>query len=198
MRAQPGARLHRWLRRVAPDEVVRGVLEPAIADLQYEAEHAATPHDRRRAVLRGYVGIARALIFSIEPADALPSTRAISALALGSGIATAGFFVEHWPRVQHLTTGLAMTPFYVVLFGAIFGCTLLPLLLVVRVFSARPALLAIAGLLCSPAPLIASAYVDHGTLTVCLEALRRTPVSFAVSSLPFISGAIAVGWRYGR
>ena len=37
--------------------------------------------------------------------------------------------------------------------------------------------------------------MDHGTLTACLDALRRAPLSFAASSLPFVMGAITVGWR---
>jgi len=304
----PGVRLHRLLQRWAPIAVVRDVLEPAIADLQYETEHAPTVHERRRIILRGHMAICRALILSIEPGGGIraalalsalcaggtllvstalaahvdgrvlnsallvpamlspiilrllgasssrhlfvgsllvailtpafagdlgldggrsvwmsvgralallvvfapvaaaaaivagqnpetASRRAVTAVSLGSGIATAAFLVARWPHGQQLSIGLAMTPFYVALFGALFGLTLLPLLLVLRAFIARPALLALAGLICSPAPLIAAAYMDHGTLTACLDALRRTPLSFAASSLPFVTGAIAVGWR---
>jgi hypothetical protein len=304
----PGVRLHRLLLRWAPATVVRDVLEPAIADLQYEAEHAPTLYKRRQFILRGHVAIARALVLSIEPRGAIratlalsalcavgtllltmafaahvdgrvrnsailapgmlapvilrmlgttswrrlflgsllvamltpaladglgldggppvwtrvgralallvffapvaaaaaiiagpsretPPKRAVTAVSLGSGIATAVFLVARWPHGQHLSIGLAMTPFYVVLFAALFGLTLLPLLLVARAFIARPALLAIAGLICSPAPLIAGAYMDHSTLTACFDALRRTPLSFATWSLPFVTGAIAVGWR---
>jgi len=304
----PGVRLHRLLLRWAPAAVVRDVLEPAIADLQYEAEHAQTLYERRQVILRGHFAIVRALVLSIEPGGAIraalalfalsavgtllvttalaahvdgrvlnsailapgmlapvilrilgvtssrrlfvgsllvamltpafagvvgldgglpvwqrvghalallvlfapmaaaaaivagpsretPPKRAVTAVSLGSGIATAAFLVARWPHGQHLSIGLAMTPFYVALFAALFGLTLLPLLLVVRAFIARRALLAIAGLICSPAPLIAGAYIDHSTLTACLDALRRTPLSFAVSSLPFVTGAIAVGWR---
>ena len=36
---------------------------------------------------------------------------------------------------------------------------------------------------------------DSDTLSACLDALRRTPLSFAASSLPFVTGAITVGWR---
>ncbi len=307
-RPLPGVRLHRLLLRCAPATVVRDVLEPAIADLQYEAEHAPTVCERRQVILRGYVAIVRALVFSIEPGDAIratlalsalcavgtllvttalaahvdrrvlnsailapgmlapvilrilgttssrrlflgsllvamltpafaggpgldgggpvwmrtgralallvlfapmaaaaaivagpsretPPKRAVTAVSLGSGIATAAFLVARWPHGQHLSIGLAMTPFYMMLFAALFGLTLLPLLLVARAFIARPTLLAIAGLICSPAPLIAGAYIDHNTLTACLDALRRTPLSFAASSLPFVTGAIAVGWR---
>ncbi len=304
----PGARLHRLLQRWAPAVVLRDVIEPAIADLQYETEHAPTAHERRRIIFRGHLAICRALILSIEPGGAIraalalsalcaagtllvsaaraahvegrllnsallvpamlapvilrllgitssrqlfvgsllvailtpafagdlaldggrsiwmsvgralgllvvfapvaaaaaivagqnpetASRRAVTAVSLGSGIATAAFLVARWPHDQQLSIGLAMTPFYVALFAALFGLTLLPLLLVARAFIARPALLAIAGLICSPAPLIAAAYMDHGTLTACLDALRRTPLSFAASSLPFVTGAIAVGWR---
>jgi hypothetical protein len=296
------------LLRWAPATVVRDVLEPAIADLQYEAEHAPTLWERRQVILRGHVAIGRALVLSIEPGGALRATLALSALcavgtllvttalaahvdgrvlssailapgmlapailrllgttssrrlfvgsllvamltpafagslgldgrqsvwmsvgralallivfapmaaaaaivaapnratlpkrvvtavSLGSGIATVAYLLARWPHGQALSIGLAMTPFYVALFAALFGLTLLPLLLVARAFIARPALLAIAGLICSPAPLIAGAYIDHSTLTACLDALRRTPLSFAASSLPFVTGAIAVGWR---
>jgi hypothetical protein len=51
-------------------------------------------------------------------------------------------------------------------------------------------------LICSPAPLTAAAYIDHGTLSACLDALRHTPFSFAASSLPFVAGAIAIGWHF--
>jgi len=304
----PGVRLHRLLRRWAPAAVVRDVVEPAIADLQYEAEHAPTVGERRQVILRWHIAIFRALVLSIEPGGAIratlalaalcavgtllvttaltahvdrrvlnsallapgmlapivlrmlgtsssrrlfagsllvamltpafagglgldggqpmlmrlgralallalftpmaaaaaivaapnrptPPKRAVTAVSLGSGIATMAFLVARWPHGRELSIGLAMTPFYVALFAALFGLTLLPLLLVARTFITRPALLAIAGLICSPAPFIAGAYMDHGTLSACLEALRRTPLSFAASSLPFVAGAIAVGWR---
>jgi hypothetical protein len=307
-RPLPGARLHSLLRWWAPATVVRDVVEPAIADLQYEAEHAPTISERRQVILRGHAAILHALILSIEPGgtvraalalsalcavgtllvttarvahvdgrvlnsalfapamlapvilrmlgttssrrlfvgsllvamltpafagglaldgerpvwmtvaralallvlfapiaaaaaivaapkrETLP-TRTVTAVSLGSGIATAALLVARWPHGLQLSIGLAMTPFYVALFAALFGLTLLPLLLVARAFIARPVLLAIAGLICSPAPLIAAAYIDHSTLTACLDALRRTPLSFAASSLPFVAGAIAVGWR---
>jgi hypothetical protein len=245
------------LLRWAPATVVRDVLEPAIADLQYEAGHAPTVDERRQIILRGYCAIGRALVFSlplsIEPDRAIraalalcalgtaaallhttalaahadgrvlssailapgmlapfvlrvlgitsshcretSSKRAVAAVSLGSGIATAALLIARWPHGQQLSIGLAMTPFYVALFAALFALTLLPFLLVARAFIARPGLLALAGLICSPAPLIAGTYIDHGTLAACLEALRRTPLSFAASSLPFITGAMAVGWR---
>jgi hypothetical protein len=287
----PGVRLHRLLQRWAPGPVVRDVLEPAIADLQYEAEHAPTVRERQQVILRGHMAIVHALVLSIEPGGALravlalsvlcavgtlfvdsaraahadgrvlnsaylvpgmlapiilrmlgttstrrllagsllvaiwmsigrglallvvfapmaaaaamvagpnratPFRRALTAVSLGSGIATAAWLIARWPPGQPLSIGLAMTPFYVTLFAALFGLTLLPLLLVARAFIARPAVLAIAGLICSPVPWIVGVYMDHPTLTACLEALRRTPLSFAVSSLPFVIGAIAVGWR---
>jgi hypothetical protein len=304
----PGARLHRMVLRWAPATVARDVVEPAIADLQFEAEHAPTPSERRQVILRGHVAIVRALVLSIEPGGAVRATlalsalcavgtlllstalashvdrrvlnsvllvpgmlapvilrvlgttssrrlffgsllvamltpafagglvpdgggpiwmsmghalallvvaapmaaaaaivaaphretssrRAVTAVSFGGGIATAAFLAARWPQGQQLSVGLAMTPFYVVLFAALFGLTLLPFLLVARAFIARPALLAIAGLVCSPVPLIAGAYMDHSTLTACLDALRRTPLSFAAWSLPFVAGAIAVGWR---
>jgi len=304
----PGVRLHRLLRRWAPATLIGEVIEPALADLQYEAERAPTVRARRQIILRGHVAVVRALLFSIElggairaalalsglsavgtllvtaalaahvdarvlnsailapgmlapvvlrmlgttssrrlflasllvatltpalagglgldgghawwmrvehalallvvlaplaavaaivagPSRATLSQRAVVAVSLGSGTATVAFMVVRWPHGQQLSIGLAMTPFYVALFAVLFGVTLLPLLLLARAFIARPALLAIAGLLCSPAPLIAGAYIDHGTLTACLDALRRTPLSFAASSLPFVTGALTVGWR---
>ena len=307
----PGARLHRLLLDWAPASVVRDVVEPAIADLQYEAAHAPTPVERRQVVLRGHVAVLRALVLSIEPGGAIRTPlalfalcatgtilvtaaraahadgrllnsallapvmltpivlrmlgttssrrlfvgsllvalltttfangvgpdgaesawmrvvralamlvvftpmaaaaaivvgpgretfpkRVMTALSLGGSIATAALLVTRWPLSQHLSTDLAMTPFYVTLFAALFGLTLIPVLLVARAFITRPALLAMAGLICSPAPLIAGSYLDHGTLTACLDALRHTPFAFAVSSLPFAIGALAVGWRLPR
>jgi len=307
----PGARLHRLLLHWAPAAVVRDVVEPTIADLQFEADRAPTSLERKRVILRGYVAVLRALVFSIEPGGAIRTAlalsalcavgtvlvtaaraahvdgrllnsallapvmltplvlrmlgttssrrlfggallvamltpafasglaldgaqpvwmrvmralamlvvltpmaaaaaivvgpgretfpkRALTAVALGGSIATAAFLVAHRPYGEQLSIGLAMTPFYVTLFAALFGLTLLPLLLVVRAFIARPRLLAIAGLICSPAPVIAGSYLDHGTLTACLDALRHTPFAFAVSSLPFVIGALAVGWRLPR
>jgi len=307
-RPVPGSRLHRLLLRCAPATVVHDVLEPAIADLQYEAEHAPTSYERRQVILRGHFAIVRALLLSIEPGGAIrsalalsalcavgtllvttalsahvdgrvrnsailvpgmlapvilrtlgttssrrlflgsllvamltpafagalgldgtvsvwmrvgralallvvfapmaaaaaivagpsrktASNRAVIALSIGSGIATAAFLIARWPHGQQLSIGLAMTPFYMALFAVLFGLTLLPFLLVARRFIARPALLAIAGLICSPAPLLAGVYIDHSTLAECLDALRHTPLSFAAWSLPFVAGAIAVGWR---
>lgn len=307
----PGTRLHTLLLRWAPAVVIRDVVEPAIADLQYEAEHASTAGERRQVIVGGHFAIFRALMLSIEPGGAfraalalsalcvmgtlllitarashadgrvlnsalvapallapvilrmlgttssrrlfagsllvatltpafadsaavdsahLPwtrvehalavlivfaplaaaaaivagtsretlSKRALTAVSLGSGIATAAFLVARWPHGQPLSIGLAMTPFYVALFATLFGLTLLPVLLVVRVFIARPAPLAIAGLICSPVPLIAGAYIDHRTLAACLDALRHAPLSFAVSSLPFVMGAMAIGWHLPR
>ncbi len=298
-RPPPGVRLHAVLLRWAPVTVVRDVAEPAIADLQYEAEHAPTVRERRSAIVRGYRAIARALVvsllLSIEPAGTIrvalalsalgavgtvlftialaahvdarilnsailapgmlapgvlrllgttsssrlfvgslvvamlapafagdfgravallvlfapiaaaaaivagptretSPKRAVTALSYGSGIAAA-FLIARSPQ-GHLSIGLAMTPFYVTLFAALFGLTVLPFLLVARAFIARPVLLAIAGLICSPVPLIAAAYLDHRTLTACLVALRQTPLAFAASSLPFVIGASAVGWRF--
>lgn len=290
----PGVRLHRLLSRCAPTVVVRDVLEPAIADLQYEAEHAPTMRERRHVIRRGHVAVLRALMLSIEPGGMIRAALALSVLcalgtmlvtsaraahvdgrvmssallapgmsapvllrvlgttsarrlflgsllvsmltpafahalgaltslvlfaplaavtalivgpgretlprrgvaaaSLGSSIATAALLISRRPDGQHLAIVLAMTPFYVALFAALFGVTLLPILLVARPLIAHPALLAIAGAICSPAPLIAAAYLDHRTLGACLDALRQTPFSFAVSSLPFVTGSIAVGW----
>lgn len=313
-RPLPGARLHMLLLRCAPAVVIRDVVEPAIADLQYEAEHAPTLVERRQVIVRGHFAILRALLLSIDPGGACRvglalsalcvmgtllvitaravhadgrvvnsallapallapvilrilgttssrglfagsllvatltpaladsaavdgghpvwmrvehalavlvvfapmaaaaaivagesretrSKRAVTAVSLGSGISTAAFLIARWPHGQPLSTGLAMTPFYMALFATLFGLTLLPLLLIARVFIARPAPLAIAGLICSPVPLIAGAYIDHRTLAACLDALRHTPLSFAASSLPFAMGAAAIGWRlrpYGQ
>ena len=307
----PGARLHRLLLHWLPAAVVHDVVDPTIADLQYEAEHAPTMVERRQVIFRGHVAVLRALVLSSEPGGAIRaalalsalcatgtvlvtaaraahvdgrllnsaflapimatpvvlrmlgttsarrlfvgsllvamltaafanrpgmdggepvwvyvaralamlvvftpmaaaaaivvgpgretfSKRAVTAVSLGGSIATAALLVARWPHGQHLSIDLAMTPFYVTLFATLFGLTLLPLLLVARTFITRPALLAIAGLICSPAPLIAGSYLDHGTLTACLDALHHTPVAFAVSSLPFVIGALAVGWRLPR
>jgi hypothetical protein len=62
-------------------------------------------------------------------------------------------------------------------------------------FVVRPGALAIVALACSPVTLIARAYLDHGTMAACLDALRNTPLSVAAWSVPFVAGAMAVGWR---
>jgi hypothetical protein len=304
----PGTRLHRWLRPWLPPVVSADVLDPAVADLQYEAEHARTSAERRQAIVRGYAAVARALLLSIEPGGLVRQTialgalcamgamlvttaraahvdgrvlnsalfgpvmlapvllrllgasssrglfagsvlvgmltfalsggiaeaggharwvdlarvvvalivfapiagaaaivagrdrgtrraRAVSAVCLGSAIATAALLVVRWPQGEPLQTVLARTPFYVVLFAVLFASTLLPSLLVARVFSARPAVLAITGLVCSPITVLAAAYIDRGTMAACLDALRHTPLSFAAWSMPLIMGAITVGWR---
>jgi hypothetical protein len=150
---------------------------------------------RALALLVLFAPMAAAAAIVAGPHRETPSNGAVTAVSLGSGIATAAFLVARWPHGQQLSIGLAMTPFYMALFAALFGLTLLPLLLIARAFIARPALLGMAGLVCSPAPWIVGAYMDHNTLTACLDALRRTPLSFAASSLPFVTGAIVVGWR---
>jgi hypothetical protein len=307
----PGTRLHRLLLHWLPAAVVRDVVDPTIADLQYEAEHAPTMVERRQVIFRGHAAVLRALVLSSEPGGAIRAAlalsalcavgtmlvttarathadgrllnsalfapvmltpvvlrilgtrssrrlfagslvvamltpafanrlglngaepvgvhvaralamlvvftpmaaaaaivvgpgretfpkRAVTAVSLGGSIATAALLVARLPYGQHPSIDLAMTPFYVTLFATLFGLTLLPLLLVAGAFITRPALLAIAGLICSPAPVIAGSYLDHGTLTTCLDALRHTPSAFAVSSLPFVIGALAVGWRLPR
>lgn len=308
MSLPPGTRLYGLLRRWLPATVSDDVLEPAVADLQYEAGHAQTADERRQVIVRGHLAIVRALMVSIEPAGVIRATlalsalcgmgamlvttaraahvdgrllnsailapglltpvtlrilgtasprrlfagslvvavlaptfahglgpdgaaalwvrmahgavvlilfapiaaaaaivagpnretpvrRAVTAVSLGSGAATAAVLLARWLQGECLATSLAMTPFYVVLFAVLFGLTLLPLLLVARAFVPRPGPLAVAGLVCSPFPLIAGACMDHGTLMACLDSLRRTPLSFAAWSLPFVLGAIAVGWR---
>lgn len=307
-RALPGARLRRLVRRWLPATVSVDVLDPAVADLQYEAAQARTAAERRRIVLRGYTAIMRALVVAIEPGGvtraalalsvlcgigallvttaraarvdgrvlnsailapgmlapvilrilgttsslrlfvgslivamltplvaagigagtdaalwttlehalvvlllfapiaaaaaivvgpdrATPPKRAVIAVSLGSGVATVAVLLVRWPHAEPLSRGLAMTPFFAALFALLFALTLLPLLLLARAFVTRPAALAIAGLVCSPGPLIAGAYIDHGTLRACLDSLHRTPASFAAWSLPFVAGAMAVGWR---
>jgi hypothetical protein len=301
-----GTRLWRLVRPWLPTVSV-DVLDPAVADLQYEADHALSAADRRRVILRGYVAIVRGLVLSIEPGEAIRTAaalfalsgmgtllvttaraarvdgrllnsailapvmlapvilrmlgtmassrlfvgsvivmltmlltggvglnapggvwiflrhavvalilfapmgaaaalvagtdqeglpkRVVMALSVGSGVATAALVLARWPQGEPLSIGLAMTPFYVVLFAVLFTLTLLPSLLVARLFVARPAVLAIVGLGCSPVTLIAGAYLDHGTIRACLDSLRNTPISFAAWSVPFMMGAIAVGWR---
>jgi hypothetical protein len=89
MRRRPGARLHRLLLRWAPTPVVRDVVEPAIADLQYEAEHAPTLSERRRIILHGHLAIVRALILSIEPGGTIRAALALCALsAVGTLLVT--------------------------------------------------------------------------------------------------------------
>jgi hypothetical protein len=117
------------------------------------------------------------------------------AVSFGSGVATAALLLARWPQGEPLSIGLAMTPFYVALFAVLFTLTLLPSLLVARMFVVRPGVLAMVSLACSPVTLITGAYIDHGTIKACLEALRNAPISFAAWSVPFVMGAIAVGWR---
>ena len=150
---------------------------------------------RARSRCLVFTPMAAAAAIIVGPGRQTFPKRALTAVSLGGSIATAALLVARWPYGHHLSIDLAMSPFYVTLFAALFGLTLLPFLLVARVFITRPALLAIAGLICSPAPLIAGSYLDHGTLTACLDTLRHTPGAFAISSLPFLTGALAVGWR---
>ena len=101
-RPLPGVRLHRLLLRWAPTNVVREVVEPAVADLQYEAEHALTPFERRQVILRGHVAIGRALVLSIEPGGALRATIALSALcAMGTLLVTTAFAAHVDARVRN-------------------------------------------------------------------------------------------------
>jgi hypothetical protein len=299
--------LRRLVRPWLPDTVSNDVLDPAIADLQYEAEHAQSAAERKWIVLRGYGAIVRALVLSVEPSAATRTAvaiaalcgmgtllvvtaraarvdgrllnsaifapvmaaplvlrllgtdasrrlfvgslivgmltvgltggfgphaehgwwifvrqvvlalilfvpiaaaaaivagtnheglprRAVMAVSCGSGIATAALLLSRWPQGEPLSIGLAMTPFYLILFAVLFTLTLLPSLLVARMFGLRPAVLAVVSLSCSPATVIAGAYIDHGTIQACVDALRNTPLSFAAWSAPFVIGAVAVGW----
>jgi hypothetical protein len=308
MTRPPGTRLRQLVRPWLPATVSADVLDPAIADLQYETERARTKTERRQAILRGYVALVRALVLSVEPVGAIRpavamfalcgmgtllvttaraahvegrllnsallapvmlaplllrllgtmsarrlfagsllvamlttvltggfgvntdgglwtylrhfvvalvlfvpmaaavaivagphhdglSKRAVTAVFFGSGVATVAVLLARWPQGEPLSIGLAMTPFFVVLFAILFTLTLLPSLLVARMFVERPGALAIVALACSPVTLIAGAYIDHGTMAACLDALRNTPLSVAAWSVPFVAGAIAVGWR---
>jgi len=308
MTRPPGTRLGRLVRPWLPATVSVDVLDPAIADLQYEAEHARTTTERRQAILRGHVAIVRALVLSVEPGRAIRpavalfalcgmgtllvttargahvegrllssalltpvmvapavlrllgtmssrrlfagsllvamlttvltggfgvnagggfwtdlrhfvvalilfapmaaavaivvgrhqdglSKRAVTAVFFGSGVATMAVLLARWPQGEPLSIRLAMTPFFVALFAVLFTLTLLPSLLVARIFVVRPGALAIVALACSPVTLIAGAYIDHGTVAACLYALRHTPLSVAAWSVPFLAGALAVGWR---
>jgi hypothetical protein len=302
----PAARLHLLLRPWLTATVAADVLDPAVADLQFEAAHARTARARTAAILRGYLAIARALLLSFHPAGATRvtlalgavcamgtllvtdartagaearvlnsailapgmlaplvlrmlgttssrrlfvgsltvamltaavtgavgmndggglmvrlahalavllafaplaaaaaivaapdrttrPTRAVTAVSLGRGVATLSILLARVPQGAPLSIGLALTPFYLVLFALLFALTLLPALLVARVFIARPASLIVTALVCAPAPLVAGAHIDHITLAMLFDALRETPFSFAAWSLPFVLGAVAVG-----
>src|SRR5204863_3055685 len=95
---------------------------------------------RALVLLVVFAPMAAAAAIVTGPSRETPPKQAVTAVSLGSGVATAGFLVARWPHRQQLSVGLAMTPFYVALFAALFGLTLLPLLLVARAFIARPAL----------------------------------------------------------
>ena len=304
----PGTRLRQLVRPWLPATVSIDVLDPAIADLQYETERAQTTAERRQVLLRGYVAIVRAVVLAIEAGRAVLAAfalcalcglgallvttaraahvdgrllssallapvmlapavlrwlgtlssrrlfaggllaailtsvltdgfgvnagggvwlslqhavealvlfapmaaaasivagtdrqglpkRAVTAVSFGSGIATAAMLLARWPQGEPLSVGLAMIPFFLALFAVLFTLTLLPSLLVARLFVVRPGALAIVALACSPVTLVAAVYLDHGTLAACLDALRDTPLSVAGWSVPFVTGAMAVGWR---
>ncbi len=308
MTPPPGTRVHRLIRPWLTATVSIDVLDPAVADLQFEAGRARTAGERRKAIRRGYAAIVRALLLSIEPAGAIRATvalgalcalgallvtttraagvetrvlesailapgmlapailrilgttasrrlfvgsltvtlltsaltgaagmngegdlwlrlghgivaliafapmaaavaivaapdrdtlpkRAVTAVSLGSAVATAAILLARVPQGASLSQGLALMPFYLVLFALLFALALLPLLLVARPFiSHRPPLI-VAALICSPVPVLAGAYIDHVSLAMCLEALRHAPLSLAAWSLPFVTGAIGVGWH---
>ena len=307
----PGSRLYRVLSRCISPALLRQVIEPAIADLQYEAAHAADAAARKDAILRGHFAVIRAVIVSeleggsalraalaltilssagtwvvtfalaarvdrrvlnsailapallapvllralgttsprrlfagsllaamttlgfagglggedgrpmlanlvrflaplalfvplgaaagiiAAPASSSPRRirRVLVALAVGSFVATLTFGLARWPGGITLSTGLAMAPFYALLFGALFGVTVIPILLAVRRWVRPRPLFVVASLICSPSTIVAAGYIDGRTVRECVETLFHSPTTFTISSLPFVVGALALGWR---
>jgi hypothetical protein len=121
--------------------------------------------------------------------------RVLVALAVSGVVATLTFGLARWPRGVTLRAGLAMAPFYTSLFGALFGVTVIPILLIVRRWVRHRWLIVIAAFVCSPGVVVAAGFIDGRTARECLETLLHAPATFTISSLPFVMGALALGWR---
>lgn len=310
----PATRLHCLLSLVVDAETLRHVVEPSIADLQYEAASARTRPARAVAVLRGYAGVVRALMVAgtttprtliagvaivglgvmgaalwnwarlastdprvgesglLLPTFAVPvlacaiegkRTYARSfALSLAAGAASvvaldvvvstfdASRLIGHVIRLSNgawssaLTSALAAAlvwspfdararfaqrvatalvyaallsaavfvlrndgmsaqsahyfvmraPFFVVLFSLMLGLTVLPLLLIARRWLARVWTLTLFAGLCAPAPIVAAAIVDGDSLPRSIANCLHWSWPALVSSLPFLTGAMTLGW----
>jgi hypothetical protein len=89
---------------------------------------------------------------------------------------------------------LLRLPFYVVLFAALLASTTLPLLLLARCLIRRRLVLTLLGMMLCPAPIVASMIVDgQRSMTGVIACLRDVWV-FPLSGLPFVAGAITLGW----
>jgi hypothetical protein len=120
----------------------------------------------------------------------------IVAVAVGSGVATLAFGLVNWPDGVQFATGIAMAPFYVAIFGMLLALTLAPgLLLLGRRVRSRWRL-ATLGVLLSPLALLLSVYVDGGTARDCLDHALRAPGAFLLTSAPFVTAALAMGWTH--
>jgi hypothetical protein len=76
--------LHRIARHVLRAETCRTILEPAIADLQHEAGRGQTWR------VRGYIGVCRAFAGALSIDIAMETSRAFSAMARATGVASSG------------------------------------------------------------------------------------------------------------
>lgn len=91
---EPGTWLCRLLARCVDPETFARVVEPTIADLQYEAASARSGAKRAAVIVGGYAAIARALIVSIAVA---PRSTVMVGATVSLGIGSA--FLWNWIRV---------------------------------------------------------------------------------------------------
>jgi hypothetical protein len=91
---QPGTRLCRLLERCVTRETFSRVVEPTIADLQYEAAAARNGAARAAAIVGGYAATARALTVSMVAA---PRSMVMVGATVSLGIGSA--FLWNWIRV---------------------------------------------------------------------------------------------------
>jgi len=312
-RKLPGSSLHRFLARWVHSDTLHDVVEPAIADLQHEAQDSAGRWRRSLILVRGYAALLRALFLAgVRPTGVIARAGALIALSIAGaalmtwarsatddakifnsafvlpmlvapvvlrtlgaatsfwklfagtvavGLITRGFagfletdqaaplvvralqlsirslpvvvvsaaaataawrpalgrepFVRQlvlaifggglaaalafgpivaWPHGATPAAIAATVPFYLCLFAVVLTVTLVPLMLVIRSWIRTRVQLATAGAVLSPAAICSSSYLDGGNVRQCLELLRTAPGAFTIHGLPWIVGAVVLGW----
>jgi hypothetical protein len=98
---------------------------------------------------------------------------------------------------RHLLVGATVVGLMVRLPVGMFAVTLTPIIVLLRRWVRPRASLALTSAALSPMTICPSAYLDGGSIGDCLYTLRSAPGTFVVAGLPWIAGALLLGWMLG-
>lgn len=142
--------------------------------------------------------LAAALAWGPFDAQARLFQRAMAALAYAALLCGVTFVLRNDGfSVQSARYFVMRAPFFVVLFAAMLGLTVLPLILIARCWLTRTSLLTLVGAACFPAPIIVAAIVDGASLPQSLANCLHWSWPAFVAGLPFLAGATTLGWLIG-